>query len=890
MPSNDFGPEDDRVRSDYTERKYRGSSDFVGDPLPSHEASRLPAKAPSFQFGVEHLDKVAGEDDLWAAPNQDWMNVKQPSQDFAEDDETAGQVETCACGGQGMFMGVLGNTEWFRCQQCGMTFQADGSGLTEVAHRKRAKQDYLTFGSQEEAESFRSGCGIEGYAATPDRTNPAQWTPEGSDGQPFMRSQLSDYNGPKETPSSPMNDTYMASRKQATARPLRAGDVVRWADAVEGQNDMDETYRVESDEEKGRVDIRAVGYDDSLGSFTPINTANAADLELVSGSWLLSSKRKRAWTEDGSDITPGADQVMNAVDALDSGEYEADKWEEQVRERGKATTPEALVEVLRSVAPQVTPEDMRCLEDYNYHSAVQALLTLRPELYQVTWGARGASRKQANPYQGRRDDAGEQVTPTSVIFRKWRDDGSVIAIFPDLNEQSGDANPGMVMMYEHVGQHGEGGMGLIDETDPATPEEYAPLKQELESIGYVFSDVRTSGRKVAMDGVDWDMGGSPSGTMPAKVQPGEATDVGNIFEDDTEQPEQPQAQPKEAAQWRAQVGDSVPYENEAGEQRNGTVIEVVKGSHYVVRDDETRETTWVVPPKLHWTTDIDYSGEHDKQASYGRRKHAVKVPLNGDQATCPICGQVNTFEPDIGWHGEAVWGKDGKCEHYEYVTSDPRTRGWVVEFTDWDAGTPDGGTQAARRVMAGEEERYSCPYCGEDTVVEFESGDLGTSNMNVIMNCPHFEDVYQGEPSWNNAPDYESDAASRSNPSSFTLWPVPTGATKTARTFEECDPGFQRQLDLLAQSYGQSVEDVWAQWQEYARSSDTFGQSATFPEFQRLYFTEKREAGAFGPDNPGVYDSPDDYTEDDDEDDWPRDEEGADDSAFYGPSDADPGL
>lgn len=70
---------------------------------------------------------------------------------------------------------------------------------------------------------------------------------------------------------------------------------------------------------------------------------------------------------------------------------------------------------------------------------------------------------------------------TRVIFRTWRDrGGDVIAILLDV-----EANPRKVSTYERVGQHGESDYeGVMRGTRPATPEEYAPLKKELESIGY----------------------------------------------------------------------------------------------------------------------------------------------------------------------------------------------------------------------------------------------------------------------------------------------------------------------------------------------------------------------------------------------------------------------
>ncbi|MCK5236221.1 MAG: hypothetical protein KAR06_04470 [Deltaproteobacteria bacterium] len=77
------------------------------------------------------------------------------------------------------------------------------------------------------------------------------------------------------------------------------------------------------------------------------------------------------------------------------------------------------------------------------------------------------------------------VIVTKVIFRKYPE-GDVIALFPDNSYRRNY----MTECYQHIGQHGEGDYrGVVASTKPATPEEYADLKAELESIGYDL-DVR----------------------------------------------------------------------------------------------------------------------------------------------------------------------------------------------------------------------------------------------------------------------------------------------------------------------------------------------------------------------------------------------------------------
>lgn len=68
---------------------------------------------------------------------------------------------------------------------------------------------------------------------------------------------------------------------------------------------------------------------------------------------------------------------------------------------------------------------------------------------------------------------------TLTIFRKFPD-GEIIAIFPEMREGNY-----MCGSYLHVGQHGAGHYHImIHRTEKASPQEYADLKEELESIGY----------------------------------------------------------------------------------------------------------------------------------------------------------------------------------------------------------------------------------------------------------------------------------------------------------------------------------------------------------------------------------------------------------------------
>lgn len=70
----------------------------------------------------------------------------------------------------------------------------------------------------------------------------------------------------------------------------------------------------------------------------------------------------------------------------------------------------------------------------------------------------------------------------NVAFRKF-DDGEVIAIFPTIFPVP-ENSTNEVLSYMHVGQHGMCMECLVNELEKASKEEYAPLKKELEMIGY----------------------------------------------------------------------------------------------------------------------------------------------------------------------------------------------------------------------------------------------------------------------------------------------------------------------------------------------------------------------------------------------------------------------
>jgi hypothetical protein len=75
-----------------------------------------------------------------------------------------------------------------------------------------------------------------------------------------------------------------------------------------------------------------------------------------------------------------------------------------------------------------------------------------------------------------------------VVFRKWKDNGDVIALFPEI---PADIHGYYCDSYEHVGQHGGADYyGVVRQTRLARPEEFASLARELTMIGYAIRPIR----------------------------------------------------------------------------------------------------------------------------------------------------------------------------------------------------------------------------------------------------------------------------------------------------------------------------------------------------------------------------------------------------------------
>lgn len=70
----------------------------------------------------------------------------------------------------------------------------------------------------------------------------------------------------------------------------------------------------------------------------------------------------------------------------------------------------------------------------------------------------------------------------ATLVKFYKELSGVVAVFPQLKRFNGYKYN--VTCYSHVGQHSEGDKSYFENLSPASPEEYEPLKTELESIGY----------------------------------------------------------------------------------------------------------------------------------------------------------------------------------------------------------------------------------------------------------------------------------------------------------------------------------------------------------------------------------------------------------------------
>lgn len=89
----------------------------------------------------------------------------------------------------------------------------------------------------------------------------------------------------------------------------------------------------------------------------------------------------------------------------------------------------------------------------------------------------------------------DDIVPTTlVVFRAWKDTGTIIALFPEL---PADYQGRFCDAFEHVGQHGGADYyGVIQATTPVTVEEAAPLAEELARIGYRLKPIKRASYRI----------------------------------------------------------------------------------------------------------------------------------------------------------------------------------------------------------------------------------------------------------------------------------------------------------------------------------------------------------------------------------------------------------
>ncbi len=80
-----------------------------------------------------------------------------------------------------------------------------------------------------------------------------------------------------------------------------------------------------------------------------------------------------------------------------------------------------------------------------------------------------------------------------VVFRRWKDTGDIIALFPEI---PADNQGWYCVSYEHIGQHGAADyQGVLEHTTSASPQEYARLARELTLLGYNLQPIRRASHR-----------------------------------------------------------------------------------------------------------------------------------------------------------------------------------------------------------------------------------------------------------------------------------------------------------------------------------------------------------------------------------------------------------
>lgn len=100
------------------------------------------------------------------------------------------------------------------------------------------------------------------------------------------------------------------------------------------------------------------------------------------------------------------------------------------------------------------------------------------DIFEKYYGSAELEKLMGKSVSESEGDTKEQV---EVEFKKTPEDGEVIAFFPETR-YDGSCNPGMIMSYMHVGQHGEASMEFYNDCTTCLEEDYADLLSELEKV------------------------------------------------------------------------------------------------------------------------------------------------------------------------------------------------------------------------------------------------------------------------------------------------------------------------------------------------------------------------------------------------------------------------
>ena len=80
------------------------------------------------------------------------------------------------------------------------------------------------------------------------------------------------------------------------------------------------------------------------------------------------------------------------------------------------------------------------------------------------------------------------VPSDAIVFRRWKENGDIIALFPEL---PADIFGDFCDAYESIGQHGGADyFGVIQQTRPCSLNDAANLAAELTRIGYRLRPIR----------------------------------------------------------------------------------------------------------------------------------------------------------------------------------------------------------------------------------------------------------------------------------------------------------------------------------------------------------------------------------------------------------------